>query len=146
MRKSTILATLLLLAGSLLTACGGGSSVTGEWKLDTDAFKESMEQVFLEQMPAEAASTPEAAAQLKMMLAQFDSMEMTITLADDHTATMKGRGMDADADETGEWSMDGERVKIILDGDPAFATIDGNTLRLTAPEEVDMPAMVFKRQ
>ena len=67
-------------------------------------------------------------------------MEVTLTLAEDGTATMAG--MTGEEDSVGTWTIDGTTVTVTIDGDPLdFALEDG---KLTASQD-DM-TMIFSQE
>ena len=146
--------TWILILSLLLFGCGGSAGgAAGEWELDTADFKKKLEQSMAEQ--AEEAGVP--AGQEEAMKPAVDnmakSMACTMVLSSDGTCTMKGAAENSQMDESGKWSMEGDRVKLDWGGnDPGYGTIKGNrmTVDMTQKDEAGagpkMPDLLFKRK
>lgn len=152
-RRFTTLSILGLLLASalLLNGCGGvsESSVAGVYEIDKAAIKAAAEaEMKKEQDP----NDPMAGFGASMMMGMIDSMNMTMTLNADKTATMVVSAMGQSDTATGTWSLSGSEITVTVaspgdTAEPVTGTVDGDTITLTPPSEEDMPFdLVFKKK
>jgi len=138
-----------LLIASMLQGCGdsGTAKVAGTYELDKTAMKAAM-QAEIDGIEDDMEKMGAA-----MMLGMIDMMSITITLNEDGSANgLMVMGGDEDP-ATGSWTLNGKAISITLapegDSNPETmsGTFDGDTIRLDAPEEEEMPfQMVFTRK
>lgn len=80
----------------------------------------------------------------------LEAMDMNLTLNPDGTASSTTRVMDRSETVTGKWSADGDFLTIEMTKDGEFglvnAQVDGELLRLLAPEENGMPMPIIMRK
>ena len=97
---------VLAFAGVGLVGCGG---VEGTYTLDKDATKKASE-ADIAKMPADKQQFA------KLGMAMMDSMDATLEIKKDGTATMKmSMGSDKGKDETATWKKDGDKVVLTND-------------------------------
>ncbi len=153
-RIATLTMVLLcsVLITSLLQGCGdsGTAKAVGTYELDTAAMKTAM--------LAEIENTEDENEKMALgsMLGIIDATSMTITLNEDGTASVVMSGpMAVDDDEehdSGTWTLTDQDISITMtsEGDDTSETItgtlEGDTIRLSSPDD-EMPFdMVFNRR
>lgn len=152
MFRHSTLATLLAfatltLAAMLLPACSKAEpSIAGTYTLEKDAVKAALREEI------NTIEDPEEKFMAQMVLGFIDSLEMSITLNDDKTASAVTRAMNTTDTATGTWSRSGENITITLappDIEPQAmrGTIRNDTLELHPPETEDVNyRLIFRRQ
>ncbi|TVQ76358.1 MAG: hypothetical protein EA380_08925, partial [Phycisphaeraceae bacterium] len=113
LRHSTLATVLtiatLLLGAMLLPACSKSEpSIAGTYTLEKDAVKAALREEI------NAIEDPEERMMAQMVLGFIDSLEMSITLNDDKTASAVTRAMNTTDTATGTWSRSGENITITL--------------------------------
>ena len=151
LRHSTLATVLtiatLLLGTMLLPACSKSEpSIAGTYTLEKDAVKAALREEI------NAIEDPEERMMAQMVLGFIDSLEMSITLNDDKTASAVTRAMNTTDTATGTWSRSGENITITLappDLEPQSmrGTIRNDTLELHSPETEDVNyRLIFRSQ
>jgi len=146
----TALLTIALLCAvfltSMLQGCGDSSeaSAAGTYSLDKAAMKTAL------QAEIDSIEDPMEKMGASMMLGMIDEMSMTLSLNQDGTAS--GVFVMADEEENvyGNWTLTGSNISISLapEGDTPetmAGTFNGDTIRLSDPDDDTPFQMVFKR-
>lgn len=134
--------TLILVGVLALTAlagCGETSPETaaaGTYTLDAEAMRAAVEAQI-------AADVPEnMRAEFQMVFEMISAFDMTVTLNEDGTAVASMSMMGDEDSATGTWSInENDRVTISIkradtgDEAPATGVLEGDTIRLTLPDE-----------
>lgn len=145
------LAVMLLAAGSL-QGCGQSaeSKHAGTYELDKAVIMKDMEATIAAiEDPAERQGMEMGMAM--MGSGMLDSMQMSITLNPDGSASSTSTMMGETETVTGTWSAHGDQVMIEMEQDgqteAVSAKISGDMLELIPPEDEDIPfRMVLKKQ
>jgi len=135
--KTIKLVCALGLAGISLVGCGG---VEGTYKLDKDETKKAM-QAEIDKMPADKQQFA------KLGLAMADSMDVSLELKKDGTATMKLSMGDKPQEDNGTWKKDGDKVTI-NDSKGKATSCEKSGKKLTCTEthkSGDTTTMVFTK-
>ena len=131
-----------------LSGCSkAGSNVAGTYELDKESIKAAM------QAEIDKIEDPAEKMGAGMMMGMIDALNMTMTLNDDGSATLKMEGMGEMSEATGTWTVNGNQITVTAaeegeEPEPANGTIDGDTITLSLENnDSDMPFdLVFKKK
>lgn len=142
------------LAGLLLTACGGDSGGTataadlaGSWGVDTDALKKSFSE-------SEAIKNIPEAMRPKVMEGIGNST-YTVVIKADGTWTSSGTLGPTEQQERGTWTLDGNKITVLVTHEDGKALakpntirgeVDGDVIRARQEGDDDAPLMQLKRK
>jgi len=141
---ATAIAAVLTL---LITGCGPSpmAEAAGTYELDNEAI-----QADFQQRLDEMEDGPEKMG-AQMAAGMISSMQMTITLNEDGTASVDTTMMGQTDQAPATWSISGETVTLTVtpeEGEPdtATGTLEGGTLTLDPPDGENMPIdLVFNK-
>ena len=126
MKKTLVIALVVLLSICMLAGCSGGSATpTGKYALT--AYEINGED-FLEWMKAMGGD-------------EFDASAMCIEFQRDGTFTME-----IDDSESGTFTVEGKTITLTVDGDTMTGTVDGNKVILEEEEDDNTMRMVFEKK
>ena len=140
---TSLIALLLLVV--VQSGCSGEADISGTYDLDKAAVKAAMEA----EMKAKGEDKDPMAA---FAMGMIESMNVSMTLNADGTASMQMSMMGEAQTASGTWTRSGKSITVTMaePGEtptPANGTIDGDTITLKPPEGQDMPFdMVFKKK
>lgn len=128
MKRSIVLLTCMLLIATVLSACGGLSGKDpniGIYRLD------SLMGVTAEEFDEKNGENGEKLADM-----------MSIELKEDGKAIWK---IQDEEDQELEWSLDGEKLLLTIEGEEQEATLQNGTITLQLEDEISIE-MIFKKE
>lgn len=119
---------------AVLAACGG-SSPEGQWSLDKEKTKNSVQTAIKKQMEEREGPGMEEEMMTGMLDAMMEAMNITMDVRADNTFTAS---VPMGPSLTGTWTRDGDKVtfKPSQEGEEAMvATLNGDELVLSPPDD-----------
>lgn len=150
--RSITFLSLSVLCLAWLAGCGSSmGSVAGTYELDKEKIKAAAQEEIEKQKDSED-NTGMGGFGAAMVLGMIETMNITMTLNDDGTATMVADMMGQKDTATGTWTLNGKNISITAkpEGEPEetmTGTVDGDTITLKGEHDDDMPFdMVFRKK
>lgn len=134
MKRAISLMLVVLFVAALFVGCSKSDPV-GSYKVDMDNLIKTMKE-------SEESLKDKSDDDIKALLktAGMDEESMGLEIKKDGTFTLDFMGQTT----KGEWKQDGSKLTLTVDGDPAEATIDGDTITLEV-ESAGMKLVFVKK-
>jgi hypothetical protein len=148
LRSTIIVLVLSVLSATFLGGCG--NSVAGTYELDKTAVKTAAEAE-IKKKQAENPNDPSAAMAASFMLGMIDSMNFTMTLNDDGSASVVTNAMGQSKTATGTYTVSGSKITLSVaergqQPNSVTGSVSGDTITLHPPEGEEVPFdMIFKK-